>query len=172
MSRARIGEPFIDRHLRLTFNRVHHEAETLQTGQGFNLAINETVALQHGFASAGGEDQVFAIALDGPPFRKIVVIQMFATACKQATTPIALNMRRVPVTAQRVAAKPLTKAKAMFEVKLAWPKETVPKMKLNEAKRQKTAPRNRAVESAGSCFQYSAFCRQPVAICTILERLR
>src|SRR5215471_14456844 len=106
------------------------------------------------------------------PLLKILVIQMLATACKQATRPITLNKRRVPVTAQRVAAKPLTKAKTMFEVKLAWPKETVPKMKLNEAKRQKTAPRNRAVESAGSCFQYSAFCRQPVAICTILERLR
>src|SRR5215469_617139 len=107
-----------------------------------------------------------------PPFLKMVVSQMFATACKQATTAIVLNMRRVPVTAQRVAAKPLTRAKQMFEVKLVWPKETVPKMKLNEAKRQKTAPRNRAVESAGSCFQYSAFCRQPAAICTILEWLR
>jgi|SRR6516165_990882 len=104
-----------------------------------------------------------------PPFLKIVVSQMFATACKQATTAIVLNMRRVPVTAQRVAAKPLTKAKQMFEVTLAWPKETVPKMKLNEAKMQKTAPKNRAVDSAGSCFQYSTFCRPPVAISTILE---
>src|SRR6516164_959025 len=100
------------------------------------------------------------------PLLKTLVIQMFATACKQATTPIVLNMRRVPVTAQKVAAKPLTRAKQIFEVKLAWPKETVPKMKLNEAKRQKTALKNRAVESAGSCFQYSAFCRQPAAIST------
>src|SRR5215472_6266921 len=99
-----------------------------------------------------------------PALRKTVVIEMFATACRHATTPIALNMRRVPVTAQRVAANPLTRAKTRFEVKLVWPKETVPKMKLNEAKRQKTAPRNRAVERAGSCFQYSAFCRQPAAI--------
>src|SRR5215469_10205221 len=98
------------------------------------------------------------------PLLKILVIQMLATA-------IVLNMRRVPVTAQRVAAKPLTRAKQMFEVKLVWPKDTVPKMKLNEAKRQKTAPKNRAVESAGSCFQYSAFCRQ-AAIRTILEWLR
>ena len=79
---------------------------------------------------------------------------MFATACKQATTPIALHMRRVHVTAQRVAANPLTRAKPRFEVKLVWPKDTVPKMKLNEAKRQKTAPKNRAVETAGSYFQY------------------
>src|SRR6516225_7856841 len=107
-----------------------------------------------------------------PPLLKTVESQTFAAACRQPTTPIALNIRRVPVTAQRVAAKPLTRAKQMFEVKLAWPKETVPKMKLNEAKRQKTAPKNRAVESAGSCFQYSAFCRQPAAISTILDWFR
>jgi hypothetical protein len=42
-------------------------------------------------------------------------------------------------------------------------------MKLSEAMRQNTAPRNRAVESTGSCFQYPAFCRQRDAISTILE---
>src|SRR5262252_5368587 len=105
------------------------------------------------------------------PLLKRVASQMLVAACKQPTTAMALNMRRVAVTAQRVAAKPLTRAKQMREVKLASPKEIVPKIKLNEAKRQKTPPKNRAVESADSCFQYSAFCRQPAAISTILERL-
>src|SRR5579875_1755444 len=101
------------------------------------------------------------------PLLKTVTSQIFAAACRHPTIPIALNMRRVPVTTQRVAAEPLTRAKQMLEVKLA-PK-TVPQMKLNEAIRQNTAARNRAVESADSCFQYSAFCRQIAAMSTILE---